>query len=118
MQWAHFTNLFSPRGRKFFKMKRTEIVKVRFTIPEKKRVELKAKKAGLSMSEFMRRLPDNRNIKTRLTPIQQELLKQLIQEANRWQWVSNMFKKKDPNLSKSVESLVREFRIIIIKHFK
>ena len=99
-------------------MKRTEIVKVRFTVPEKKRVELKAKKAGLSMSEFMRRLPDSRNIKSRLTPVQQDLLKQLIQEANRWQSISNMFKKKDPNLSKSVENLVREFRGIIIKHFK
>ena len=98
-------------------MNKEKIVKVRLTVPEKRRLEYKAKQAGLSMSEFMRRSLDNRMIKSRLNKDEQELFRELIQEANRWQSVANMFRKKDPQLSQSVKELKNEFRNLIVKNF-
>ena len=79
-----------------------EIVKFRISNLEKKMLQRKAKLAGLPLSEYLRRVAFNREIKPRLTEEQINLYKRLVYQSNSFKLIGNMFSKKDPNLKKEV----------------
>src|SRR5690606_731957 len=63
------TKMITPDGRKKkerFKAKR-EIVKFRCSVYEKKLLHVKAKRSGLSLSEFCRRVTSEKDIRERLS---------------------------------------------------
>ena len=73
-------------------------------------LKLKAKKAGLSLSEYCRDSAFGNNIVERLTPEQLEHYSMLVKYKNNFKLISNMFKKRNPRLSKEVEELANEIR--------
>lgn len=90
-------------------MKR-EFVQFRCSIYEKKILKLKAKRAGLSLSEYCRSSAFGHNIIERLPPKQLEHYSMLVKYKNNFKRISNMFKKRNPRLSEEVEQLANEIR--------
>jgi len=45
-------------------------------------------------------------------------MRTLLIESNRWQNITNLFRKKDPKISAEVEKLIQDFREIITHNFK
>ncbi len=91
-------------------MKR-EFIQFRCSIYEKKMLKLKAKKAGLSLSEYCRSSAFENSIIERLTKEQLEHYAMLVKYKNNFTRISNMFKKRNPRLAKEVEKLAHEIRI-------
>ncbi|WP_394973994.1 mobilization protein MbpA [uncultured Croceitalea sp.] len=90
-------------------MKR-EFIQFRCSIYEKKMLKIKAKRAGLSLSEYCRSTAFGHNIIERLTSEQLEHYSMLVKYKNNFKRISNMFKKRNPRLSKEVEELADEIR--------
>jgi len=88
------------------------------TIPEKKRLDYKAKSAGMYRSEFIRRCIDHRVIKERLTEEEIKTLNLLKTENVRWQKIGNMFSKRDPKLRDEIIELKDEFKKILMDNFR
>jgi len=74
-------------------------------------LRLKAKKAGLSLSEYCRSSAFENNIVERLTSEQLEHYVMLVKYKNNFSRIGNMFKKRNPRLAKEVEQLANEIRI-------
>lgn len=89
--------------------KRTHI-QFRSTKYEKKLLKVKAKRAGLSLSEYCRRCAMGHNIITRLTDEEVEIYKMLVKYAHNFKLIGNMFKKRDTKLSKEVIKLSNEIK--------
>jgi len=87
-----------------------EHVQFRCSIYEKKMLKLKAKRAGLSLSEYCRGSALGHSIIERLTPEQLEYYSMLVKYKNNFSRISNMFKKRDPKLAKEVEELTYQIR--------
>jgi len=107
------TKMIAPGGRKKkkrFKAKR-EIVKFRCSVYEKKLLHVKAKKSGLSLSEFCRRVTSEKDIKERLSEDHLEIYKSLVKFHNNFKWIGNMFRKKDPKLSETVYKIAEEIKL-------
>jgi len=102
--------LFLPAVAKEKKKMKREFIQFRCSIYEKKMLKLKAKKAGLSLSEYCRSSAFGHNIIERLTPEQLERYSMLVKYKNNFKRISNMFKKRNPALSKEVEQLANEIR--------
>ncbi len=98
-------------------MKR-EYIQIRCSIYEKKLLQRRAARAGISLSEYIRSAAFERNIVERITPEQLEAYKMLIQYKNNFTRIGNMFKKRDPKLATAVEDLAREIRTHLIKFKK
>jgi len=90
-------------------MKR-EHIQFRCGIYEKKMLKLKAKRAGLSLSEYCRGSALGLSIVERLTPEQLEHYSMLVKYKNNFKRISNMFKKRDPKLAKEVGELAIQIR--------
>ena len=90
-------------------MKR-EHIQFRCSIYEKKMLKLKARRAGLSLSEYCRGSALGHSIIERLTPEQLKYYSMLVEYKNNFKRISNMFKKRDSRLSKEVEQLANEIR--------
>ncbi len=90
-------------------MKR-EHIQFRCSIYEKKILRLKAKRAGLSLSEYCRGSALGHSIIERLTPEQLEYYSMLVKYKNNFKRISNMFKKRNPKLTKEVEELAIQIR--------
>lgn len=99
-------------------MNKTVTIKLRMTLPEKRRLEYKAKAAGLTLSEFVRRCIEHRIIKERLTKEEIKTLNLLKTDNVRWQKIGNMFSKRDPRLRDEIVALKDEFKKIILENFK
>ena len=90
-------------------MKR-EHIQFRCSIYEKKMLKLKAKRAGLSLSEYCRGSALGHSIIERLTSEQLEYYSMLVKYKNNFKRISNMFKKRNPTLAKEVGELANEIR--------
>tara|TARA_B100002049_G_C15988818_1_gene336388 strand:+ start:24 stop:320 length:297 start_codon:yes stop_codon:yes gene_type:complete len=97
-------------------MKR-EYIQVRCSIYEKKLLQRRAARAGISLSEYIRATAFDKNIVERITPEQLEFYKMLVQSKNNFTRIGNMFRKRDPKLVREVEDLAKEIRTHL-KNFK
>lgn len=108
------TKLIAPGGRKekkeMFKAKK-ELVKFRCTVYEKKILLLKAKKSGLTLSKYCRRVVAEKEIKERLSDEHWEIYKNLVKFHNNFKAIGNMFRKKDPKLTTAVYQLADEIQL-------
>ena len=97
------------RGKKSGKIKK-EIIKFRCTIYEKKVLKVKAKKSGLTLSEYCRKVAFEERITERLTDEQIDIYKMLIRYHNNFKSIGNMFNKRNPELTKTVIQLTDEIK--------
>lgn len=88
-----------------------EKIEFRCTRYEKKIFKKKAEIAGLTLSEFCRKSVSDQKIIERLSDDEIQVYKMLVKYSNNFSAIGNMYKKRDPNLSKEVYRLAREFRI-------
>lgn len=93
-------------------MKKNErvVTKFRSTVYEKKLLKLRAKKVGLSLSEFCFRAVFNKEITARLTEEEIEAYKALSNYSRNFTLIGNMFKKRNPQLSEEVYALSKELK--------
>jgi len=110
------TILPTPLGRRKKKSftAKSEIIKFRCSIYEKKLLKIKAKKSGLTLSEYFRRIALEYKITERLTDEHIEIYKMLIHYHNNFKSIGNMFKKRNPKLTETVYELANEIK----KHLK
>jgi hypothetical protein len=109
----------APEGRrrkKSFKGK-SELIKFRCSIYEKKLLKIKAKKSGLTLSEYCRMSTMEQRIIERLSDEHIDLYKTLIKYHNNFKAIGNMFKKRNPKLTETVYQLANEFKELL-KDFK
>jgi len=90
-------------------MKR-ETIQFRCSVFEKKMLKIKAKKAGLSLSEYCRSSAFNLTLIERLTEEQLQYYAMLVKYGNNFKRIANMFKKRNSNLAIEVEELANEIR--------
>ena len=103
---------FAPEGRKekkVFKGK-GDLVKFRCSIYEKKLLNVKAKRSGLTLSEYIRRSLFDMEITERFSEEHMELYKMLIKYHNNFKSIGNMFKKRNPKLMQTVYDLADEIK--------
>ncbi len=74
---------------------RTEKIKIRLSKIEKRIIQKKAKKAGISASEFLRRSAFEKEIKSRLSAEEIECYQTLSKYADSFRRISNLFKLGD-----------------------
>jgi hypothetical protein len=106
------TFLFTPLGRKekrVFKEK-GDLVKFRCSVYEKKLLKVKAKRSGLTLSEYIRRSLFEKEITERFTDEHIELYKMLIKYHNNFKSIGNMYKKRNPKLTETVYDLANEIK--------
>lgn len=106
------TFLFTPLGRKekrVFKGK-GDLVKFRCSVYEKKLLKVKAKRSGLTLSEYIRRSLFEKEITERFTDEHIELYKMLIKYHNNFKSIGNMYKKRNPKLTETVYDLANEIK--------
>ena|SRR5690625_6268272 len=77
------------------KKKRTQFIKFRVSSLEQNTIQKKAKNAGLTASEFLRRLAFKKEIRGRLTPEEIECYQTLIKYADNFRRISNLINKND-----------------------
>jgi uncharacterized coiled-coil protein SlyX len=90
-------------------MKR-EIIKFRCTLFEKKLLKVRAKKAGISLSEFCRRAAFQDQIVERMDEQHIEIYTTLIKYHVNFKRIANMFRKRNPKLADEVVSLTDEIK--------
>ena len=102
----------APLGRKKKKSitVKTEIIKFRCSIYEKKLLKVKARKSGLTLSEYFRRVALEQKITARLTDEQISIYKMLVTYHNNFKSIGNMFKKRNPKLTETVHDLANEIK--------
>lgn len=74
---------------------KNEFIKLRVTNLEKRIIERKADRTGLSVSEFLRRNAFEKEMKNRLTEDEIECYKTLSKYADNFRRISNLFKLGD-----------------------
>ena len=107
------TILATPGGRSTKKKEvsiKDEIIKFRCTTYEKKLLTLKAKSAGLTLSEYFRRVAFEQKIVERLSDSEIEIYQTLVKYHNNFKAISNLFKKKNPSLTQEVLNLAKEIK--------
>ena len=87
-----------------------EFVQFRCSIYEKKLLKIKAKKSGLSISEYCRRAAFNDRIIERLSEEHITTYKMLAKYQNNFKLIGNMFRKRNPKLAYEVTQLASEIR--------
>jgi hypothetical protein len=95
-----------------------EFVQFRCTVYEKKLLKVKARKSGLSLSEFCRRAAFEDQIIERLTEEQIEAYKMLVKYENNFKRIGNMFRRRNPRLAKEVSQLADEIRMHLLSFKK
>ena len=90
-------------------MKRTYI-KFRCSIYEKKLLQKRAQRAGISLSEYCRSSAFENSVIERLTEEQLSHYKMLVKYKHNFTRISNMFKKRNPMLSNEVAQLAEQIR--------
>jgi len=102
----------SPPGRRKKKSvtAKSEIIKFRCSIYEKKLLRIKAKRSGLTLSEYFRRVALEQKITARLTEEQIDMYKMLINYHNNFKSIGNMFRKRNPKLTEMVYGLANEIK--------
>ena len=104
---------FAPEGRKekkgVFKGK-SDLVKFRCSIYEKKLLNIKASRCGLSLSEYIRRTIFEKEITERFTEEHIQLYKMLIKYHNNFKSIGNMYRKRDPKLTEAVYDIANKIK--------
>ncbi|WP_246067814.1 mobilization protein MbpA [Changchengzhania lutea] len=112
---------FTPHGRKekkrVFKGK-SDLVKFRCSIYEKKLLKVKAARSGLSLSEYIRRSLFEQEITERFTEEHIDIYKMLIKYHNNFKSIGNMFKKRNPKLTEEVYDLANTIKVHLKKFQK
>ena len=90
------------------KITKPYVIKFRVNSFEKDYINSKSKEYGLSTSEYLRRCAFNQKIRPRMTDKEFEIYSELHQFKKNFQAISNLFKTKNPGLSKEVQGLVEE----------
>ena len=107
-----------PEVAKTFKEKmKREYIQIRCSVYEKKLLQRRAARAGISLSEYLRATAFERTIVERITPEQLEAYQMLVQYKNNFARIGNMFRNRDPKLAAAVEQLAEEIRTHL-KNFK
>lgn len=91
------------------------MIKFRVSLLEKRVIQKKSKEAGVPVSEFVRRLALEKEMKTRLTDEEIECYKTLSKYADNFRRISNLFKLGDMTGVKEESIKVAEE---IREHFK
>ena len=100
-----FQKIFNLKSKKQINIiMKNQIIKFRVSKIEQRIIQKKSEKAGLSVSEFLRRLALEKEIKSRLTSEEIECYKTLSKYADNFRRISNLFKLGDVTSVKS-ESL-------------
>jgi|TARA_R110002049_G_scaffold309243_1_gene519119 hypothetical protein len=89
---------------------KSEFVQFRCSIYEKKLLKIKAKKSGLSISEFCRRAAFDHRIVERFSDEQIHVYKLLVQYQVNFKRIGNMYRKSNPKLADEVVQLANEIR--------
>lgn len=87
-----------------------EFVQFRCSLYEKKLLRIKARKSGLSISEYCRRAAFGDRIIERFTEEQITAYKILVRYQSNFKNIGNMFRKRDPKLADEVAQLAHEIR--------
>lgn len=80
-------------------------------------MKIKAKKVGLTLSEYCRRAAFNHRSIERLTEEQIEMYQTLVRYQNNFKLIGNMFRKRNPKLANEVTKLAHDIRQHLF-HFK
>ncbi|HAT66033.1 MAG TPA: hypothetical protein DCS66_15790 [Flavobacteriaceae bacterium] len=86
-------------------------MKLRCSNFEKKLLKVKAKKCGLTLSEYIRKVAFKEKITERLTDEHIDMYKMLVRYHNSFKSIGNMYKKRNPNLTEKVHQLADEIKI-------
>jgi len=109
---------FAPEGRKekkrVFKGK-SDLVKFRCSLYEKKLLIIKASSSGLSLSEYIRRAVFEKEITERFSEEHIELYKMMIKYHNNFKAIGNMYRKRNPKLTETVYGLANEIKLHLKK---
>ena len=84
------------------------------TLYEKKLLKLKAQRSRLSVSELCLRAVFQVEIKERLSDEHIEIYKTLVKFHNNLKSTDNMFRKSDPELTKSVNLLANQIKVLLL----
>ena len=106
------TKMNAPGGRnkkKMFKAKRV-FVKFRCSVYEKKLLQVKAKRSGLTLSEYCQQVAAEKEIRERLSEDHLEIYKSLVKFHNNFKSIGNLFRKKNPKLSEAVYRIAEEIK--------
>jgi hypothetical protein len=103
----------APEGRnekkKQFKGK-TEFIKFRCTAFEKKLLKNRAKRCGLTLSEYFRRIAFDKKLTERLTDEEITIYRALLKFHNNFKAIGNMYRKRNPHLTEKVYWLADEIK--------
>ncbi|MEN8187922.1 MAG: mobilization protein MbpA [Bacteroidota bacterium] len=89
---------------------KTSFIKFRCSLYEKKLLKIKAKRAGISLSEFCRRSAFDDKIIERLSEEQIDVYKMLVKYHNNFKVIGNMYRKQNPRLTEKVVQLADEIK--------
>ena len=105
--------MIAPHGRNEKKERfkgKTSLVKFRCTLYQKKLLNIKAKRSGLSLSEFCRKSAMDLPINERMSDDHIAIYKDLVKFHNNFKSIGNMFRKRDPRLSTEVYKLAEAMK--------
>ncbi len=111
------SRFFSLWSQKLSNNMKNHKIEFRCTLYEKKLLKVKAKRAGLTLSEFCRKSANEKVISERLTDEQISLYKMLVQYHNNFKSIGNLIKKRHPDLYKNVYQTADEIKNHL-KNFK
>ena len=89
---------------------KSKTVRFRCSTYERNLLRVKARRAGLSLSEYCRRAAFDDRIIERLSEDQIAIYKMLVDYRNNFMRIGNMYKKNDPKLATEVRQLAQEIR--------
>tara|TARA_R110002033_G_C3896879_1_gene239614 strand:+ start:735 stop:1328 length:594 start_codon:yes stop_codon:yes gene_type:complete len=95
-----------------------QIIKFRCSTYEKKLLIVKVKRSGLTLSEYFRRIAFEQQIVERLSDDEIEIYQMLVKYHNNFKAISNLVKKKNPDLSSTVLELANELKFHLKKFYK
>ena len=89
---------------------KSKTVRFRCSTFERNLLRVKARRSGLSVSEYCRRAAFDDRIIERLSEDQIAMYKMLTDYRNNFVRIGNMYKRKDPKLAEEVRQLANEIR--------
>lgn len=89
---------------------KTSLIKFRCSLYQKKLLNIKAKRSGLSLSEFCRKSAMDLPIKERMSEDHIAIYKDLIKFHNNFKSIGTMFRKRDPRLSAEAYKLTEAIK--------
>lgn len=91
-------------------MNKDKLIKFRVKSEDKKTIEKKAKRTGLSISEYCRSVSLSHSIKSKLSHSELIAYKMLHQFHLNFNSLSNLIKRRDPSFSNELKLLAEEMK--------